>query len=193
MRRSRAGWRTALVVVASLSTLAATACGGDGGLGPAPPPKAAEPAGSVQRLLSAGQRVGFARTYTARGTGFVHRGEYELAVRDFDSAIGLVDDAHRLYTNRALVQVLLGRDEEARADLAAAVSLGGRPALTLNGIRAYSCDNPTSRHEEAFRLYALGHYTAVRITGLRFCPQLPDPPAHQSPLPVSRTGLPADP
>ena len=76
--------------------------------GPAPPLQSPQSAGSVQRLLSGGQRLGFASAYDSRGTSYLHRGEYEYAVRDFTAAVGLVDDEPRFYTNRALAMVLVG-------------------------------------------------------------------------------------
>ena len=158
--------------MATLAAMAAVAvaCGNTEVAGPESQLPLPQAAGSVQGLLSAGQRLGFASAYDSRGTFYLHKGEYEFAVRDFTAAVGLVDDLPKLHTNRALALVLLGLDEDARADLEAAAELGARPALTLAGIRVFSCDNPTSRREEDYRTRVLGFVSAVHITGMRFCP-----------------------
>ena len=128
-------------------------------------------AGRAEDLLPEEQRERLGEAYARRGSAAVLRADYERAVYEYGAAIALVTDVPFFYTDRALAMVLLGRDEDAREDLESAMRLGARPRLTFDGVRVFSCDDPTSRGDEARRLDRMSFRSAVIITGRRFCPQ----------------------
>lgn len=158
-RRSKTpGWvaiaALALVVAASM------ACG----LGlwePATTPESTtqEPidAGTVDELLSAADREGFAANYSIRGRTRLYERDYEMAVSDFDMAVELESDNPRYYLNRALAYSFMGEDDLARGDVRRAAQLSNTRPFGVDGP---DCEDGPTSLEDA---YSVSIYRAYNL------------------------------
>ena len=66
----------------------------------------------------------YADAYCNRGSAYFCKGEFELAIADYTKAIELDPDSGRVYCNRGLVSLVLQNWDNAKADIAAAKSIG---------------------------------------------------------------------
>ena len=92
-------------------------------------------AGTVDELLSADDREGFAANYSIRGRARLFERDYEMAVSDFDVAVELEGDNPRYYLNRALAYSFMGKDDLARGDVLRAAQLSNTRPFGFDGSR----------------------------------------------------------
>ena len=115
-------------------------------------------AGTVDELLSADDREGFAANYSIRGRARLFERDYEMAVSDFDVAVELEGDNPRYYLNRALAYSFMGKDDLARGDVLRAAQLSNTRPFGFDGS---DCDDAPTSLENAYNVSIYRAYNVL--------------------------------